>query len=139
VHQLVNKNFDNIKMHGTTVKKDYIYMYLYSNRSICRATCSDQVYAIFRPIPKIKTITIWFKSVFKWTAILTYWLFHNTCCICTQNEIFLNPLNPELNPICCLLALLGAHHFLHVNRIRVKLLTFRLLMSYIWSTQSWCF
>jgi len=26
-----------------------------------------------------------------------------TCCI--------NPLNPELNPICYLLALLGAHHF----------------------------
>jgi len=41
-----------------------------------------------------------------------------------------NPLNPELNPICYLLALLGAHHFLHVSRIRVKLLTFRLLMSY---------
>ena len=43
-----------------------------------------------------------------------------------------NPLNPELNPICYLLALLGAHHFLHVRRIRVKLLTFRLLMSYIY-------
>jgi len=27
-----------------------------------------------------------------------------------------NPLNPELNPICYLLALLGAHHFLHVSR-----------------------
>ena len=43
----------------------------------------------------------------------------------------INPLYPELNPICYLLALLGAHHFLHVSRIRVKLLTFRLLMSYI--------
>ena len=42
-----------------------------------------------------------------------------------------NPLNPELNPICYLLALLGAHHFLHVSRIRVKLLTLTLLMSYI--------
>ena len=57
----------------------------------------------------------------------------------------INPLKPELNPMCCLLALLGAHHFLHVSRIRVKLLTFRLLMSYIyiyiyiWSTHSWCF
>ena len=40
-----------------------------------------------------------------------------------------SPLNPELNPICYLLALLGAHHFLHVSRIRVKSLTFRLLMS----------
>ena len=43
-----------------------------------------------------------------------------------------NPVNPEFNPICYLLALLGAHHFLHVSRIRVKLLTFRLLMSYIY-------
>jgi len=54
-----------------------------------------------------------------------------------------NPLNPKLNPICYLLALLGAHHFLHVSRIRVKSLTLRLLMSYIyiyiWSTHSWCF
>jgi hypothetical protein len=32
----------------------------------------------------------------------------------------LNPLNAELNPICHLLALLGAHPILHVSRIRVK-------------------
>ena len=44
----------------------------------------------------------------------------------------LNPLNPELNPICHLLALLGAHHFLHVSRIRVKLLTLRRLMLYMY-------
>jgi hypothetical protein len=31
-----------------------------------------------------------------------------------------NPLNAELNPICSLLALFGAHHILHVSRIRVK-------------------
>ena len=36
----------------------------------------------------------------------------------------LNPLKPELNPICYLLALL-AHHFLHVSRIRAKSLTLR--------------
>ena len=47
-----------------------------------------------------------------------------------------NPLSPELNPICYLLALLGAHHFLHVSMIRIKSLTFRRLMSYIWSTHS---
>jgi len=46
------------------------------------------------------------------------------CCI--------NPLKPELNPIFYLLALLGAHHFLHVSRRRVKLLTFRRLMAYIY-------
>ena len=43
----------------------------------------------------------------------------------------INPLNPELNPICYLLALL-AHYFLHVSRIRVKSLTIRLLMSYVY-------
>ena len=44
----------------------------------------------------------------------------------------INPLNPELNPICYLLALLRAHHFLHVSRIRVTSLALRLLMSYIY-------
>ena len=32
----------------------------------------------------------------------------------------LNPLNAELNPLCHLLALLGAHHILHISRLRVK-------------------
>ena len=43
----------------------------------------------------------------------------------TPLALSVNPLNPELNPICYLLALLEAHHFLHVSRIRVKLLTLR--------------
>ena len=59
------------------------------------------------------------------------------------SNLWINTLNPELNPICYFLALLGARHFLHVSRIRVKLLIFRQLMSYIyiyiWSTHSWCF
>jgi hypothetical protein len=33
-----------------------------------------------------------------------------------------NPINTQLNSICHLLALLGAHHILHVSRIRVKVL-----------------
>jgi hypothetical protein len=32
----------------------------------------------------------------------------------------INPLNNELNPICHLPALFGAHHILHVSRIRVN-------------------
>jgi len=32
----------------------------------------------------------------------------------------INPLNAELNPICRLLALLGAHRILHISRIKVK-------------------
>ena len=31
-----------------------------------------------------------------------------------------NPLNAELNPICQMLALLGAHHIFHVSSLRVK-------------------
>jgi len=33
-----------------------------------------------------------------------------------------NPLNAELNPICHLLASLGAQHILHVSGLRVKVL-----------------
>ena len=40
---------------------------------------------------------------------------HNTSFL----YLYRNPLNPEFNPICYLLALL-AHHFLHVSRIRVN-------------------
>jgi hypothetical protein len=50
-----------------------------------------------------------------------------TCILCGKNEqrvdrnkARINPLNTKLNPICHLLALLGAHHILHVSRIRVK-------------------
>jgi len=39
---------------------------------------------------------------------------------CSKHVEEFNPLNAELNPICYLLALLGAHHFLHVSRIRVN-------------------
>jgi hypothetical protein len=34
--------------------------------------------------------------------------------------VVINPVNSELNPICHLLALLGAHHILHVSRISVN-------------------
>ena len=56
---------------------------------------------------------------------------------CRSSDIFclvllFNPLKPELNRICYLLALLWAHYFLHVNTIRVKSLTLRRLMSYIY-------
>ena len=54
-----------------------------------------------------------------------------SCQSSSLQNIQLNPLNAELNPICYLLALL-AHRSLHVSRIRVKSLTLRLLMSYIY-------
>jgi len=38
-----------------------------------------------------------------------------------ESSNLINPLNAELNPICHLQALLGAHHILHFSRIRVNL------------------
>ena len=37
------------------------------------------------------------------------------------SQINFHPLKAELNPICHFLALLGAHHILHISRTRVKL------------------
>jgi len=39
---------------------------------------------------------------------------------CKENTR-INPLNAELNPICHLLALLGAHPILHPSSIRVNI------------------
>jgi len=50
----------------------------------------------------------------------------------------IKPLNPELNPICYLLALL-AQHFFHVSRIMVKSSTLRLLMSYIYIYEAYIY
>jgi len=61
-------------------------------------------------------------TVLLWFTVLIFEL---------RKTLFFNPLSPELNPICYLLALLD-HHFLHVSRIRVKSLTLRLLMLYIY-------
>ena len=78
-----------------------------------------------KPVPLIVCPT----CNYIWTAVG-----HIGCLGCEMPVTvhLINPLNPELNPICYLLALLEAHHFLHVSRIRVKLLIFRLLMSYIY-------
>jgi hypothetical protein len=41
--------------------------------------------------------------------------------VAEKQTLSVDPLNDKLNPICHLLALLGAHHILHVSRIRVKI------------------
>ena len=79
---------------------------------------------IFYCCENLKEDGLWLaNSVFVTPRVISY-------SQCLTDSV--NPLNAELNPICYLLALLGAHHFLHVSRIRDKLLTFRLLMSYIY-------
>ena len=53
-------------------------------------------------------------------AIFTTPVALSPVCVSHSISFCFNPLKPELNPICYLLALLGAHHFLHVSRIRDK-------------------
>ena len=75
----------------------------------------------------IQTVMTWTEWVFE-----TFVNFYQLKRLSTREAfVVFNPLKPELNPICYLLALL-AHHFLHVSRIRVKSLTFRRRMSYIY-------
>jgi hypothetical protein len=45
-----------------------------------------------------------------------------------------NPSNTELNPICHLMAFLGAHHILYVSRVRVKSVG----ASKFWASYAWC-
>ena len=93
--------------------------------SVTHNLCSNSVFAVRE---RIQTGT--------WICFQT--LLKNSVCTCMGTLCLLygwllfNTLNTELNPICYLLALLGAHHFLHVSRISVKSLTLMLLMSYIY-------
>jgi hypothetical protein len=83
-----------------------------------------------------------FHVIFRLLLIYKYSLWQKTQTVSFGNKLLylqtfqhyhvINPLNPELNPIYYLLALLGAHYFLHVSRIRVKSLTLSLLMLYIY-------
>jgi len=97
----------------------------------------------YRKIVKKKKLLVRAMSVFPsdLTELLdSHWTYFLEICYMSyflggnlSRKFMFNPLNPELNPICYLLALLGAHHFLHVSRIRVKLLTFkRLIYIYIY-------
>jgi len=92
-----------------------------SYRLWCVVVCDLETSRMRRPWPAFGRSATAKKKICMYVYIYIYIYIY----------ISINPLNPELNPICCLLALL-AHHFLHVSRIRVKSLTFRQLMSYIY-------
>ena len=57
--------------------------------------------------------------------LVTYiFIIYFLLCVCNSPlfpNYFARTLNAELNPICHMLALLEAHHILHVSRIRVKI------------------
>jgi len=73
-----------------------------------RILCSIKSYFLY-PLYEIK----WKNTVGPISLQLTIQRMHIAYWI-------INPLNVELNPICHLLVLLGAHPILHISRIRVK-------------------
>jgi hypothetical protein len=53
-------------------------------------------------------------------VFLVFSFLYNCVYFCMFCMLWFNPLNTELNPICHLLSLLGAHHILHISRVRVN-------------------
>ena len=80
--------------------------------------------------------------------LMNEWIYASPCfrnSACSWKDIFFNPLQAELNPVCHLLTLLGAHHILHVSRIRVKLFTCAMNLSskaisfnFCWTASACC-
>jgi hypothetical protein len=56
------------------------------------------------------------QEVFSWNPVFEHFSISGW-----ENSKVINPLKTQLNPTCHLLALLGAHHILHVSSLRVKI------------------
>jgi len=98
---------------------------------MCDLLCSITLGLQYSPTNEMWRNTMGFENTKSSYVLKNCNLFVNKMYSWKKGTKYLNPLNPELNPICYLLALL-AHHFLHVSRIRLKSLTLRLLMSYLY-------
>jgi len=70
----------------------------------------------------------------------------NACYLSVQNllsssllskNLKINPLNAKLNPICHLLALLGALHIIHVSGVRVKIYRTIILPVIFYGCETW--
>ena len=111
---------DSIVFNCTHV---FTHNLLYSYTFVCVCVC------VYIYIYMCVCVCVWWPCRYRnfWQGHEWQILFITYYAVC-----WINPLNTELNPICYLLALLGAHHFLHVSRIRVKSLILRLQISHIY-------
>ena len=112
------------------------------NFSFPHSRCSRETCKLFTKSESVRE----YSNIYPTRCNFTQFILSGNCSTCfgwyfhpssgTHTTAFtapdINPLKPELNPICYLLALLEAYNFLHVSRIRVKILNFRLLMSNIY-------
>ena len=87
---------------------------------MCRSTCFGRLHAHHQELNNCSS-SLWFylRSVVIAALLVVVWPDHDEQRCYHQRSDF-NTLNAELNAVCYLLALLGAHPILHVSRIRVK-------------------
>ena len=96
---------------------------LFTCRSKYRRSIMNQHYVNVRPFKlyRINNYVNNFAGIWQFAKCETK-AYHNNRLPYHVTRI--NPWNSKLNPICHLVALLGAHHILHVSRVRVKCIQF---------------
>jgi hypothetical protein len=80
--------------------------------------CDDVSFQLFKVSPKFQGNTIENNPPLNHTRQIFKPIQYLSLCLFDKH---FNPLNADLNPICHLLALLGARPILHISRIRVKI------------------
>ena len=99
----------------------------FTSTSLCVRVCMYVCMYVYIYIYVCMYIYIYIEKL--WTKNNTMWrvscLLHicriRLCSLGCKSLLEFKHLNAKLNPICHLLPILGAHHTLHVSRIRVKL------------------
>ena len=131
VHKFINHKYihrsDSATCFGLRLKgtQDLYILLITLNSSADRSSKCSESLVKKQPVYMLaRTVKVYFHK-----PLVSNLVCQKSCI--SRITVFLNPLSPELNPICYLLALLD-HHILHVSRIRVKSLTLRLLMSYMY-------
>jgi hypothetical protein len=118
--------YNKSKMTGIDELK---YLWTYQSSNICRAPYVIKIHGYIK-ISEGSDVTKQHRKVkISVTGTLQYTYIYVCGCVCVCVGVCvcvcvcrqINPSNAELNSICHLLALLGAHHILHVSRIRVKI------------------
>ena len=100
------------------------------NATCCVTNCLPCILHVgYRYTSYKMALTVWSTLLSKPITLLTL----------KKSVSIFNPLNAELNPICYQLALLEAHHILHVSGVRVNIIPtiFAFLLSHYSLTTTW--
>ena len=116
------RNFDVIKMHGTTIKKQLNYCPPLKEQSVPLEITTNYIniqqqdFGFWNLLSypgrsqSSQSLFIWYKNHLKQQMRVPD----------HSSNVMFNPLNAELNPICHLLSLLESATIVVVSRLRVK-------------------